>query len=196
MTETDGRRLRAVRTREAIIEAVLSLVDSGELTPTVPQIAERAGISERSIRQHFATREAVLLAGAARHAERAARLHAPPLAKGTFDARAEAFVEARVAYLEATAGVRRAAMMHADEWPILRSAIRALSAERRNEVEIAFAPELDKLDTLEHRRSRLEALHIAASGAIWDALRRDLGLSRDAARGQFAATLRALARSR
>lgn len=193
MTETDGRRLRAVRTREAIIEAVLSLVDSGELTPTVPQIAERAGISERSIRQHFATREAVLLAGAARHAERASRLHAAPLAKGTFDARVESFVAARIAYLEATAGVRRAAMMHADEWPILRSAIRALSAERRKEVETAFAPELDKH---EDRRARLEALHIAASGAIWDALRRDLGMSKPDAEAHFTATLRAMARAR
>lgn len=194
MTETDGRRLRAVRTREAIIEAVLSLVDSGELTPTVPQIAERAGISERSIRQHFATREAVLLAGAARHAERAARLHAAPLAKGSFDARVDSFVEARVGYLEATAGVRRAAMMHADEWPILRTAIKALSAERRKEVETAFMPELEKLG--DERRSRLEALHIAASGAIWDALRRDLGMSRADATKHFALTLRSLARGR
>jgi TetR/AcrR family transcriptional regulator, regulator of autoinduction and epiphytic fitness len=193
MTETDGRRLRAVRTREAIIEAVLSLVDSGELTPTVPQIAERAGISERSIRQHFATREAVLLAGAARHAERAARLHVAPLAKGTFDARADSFVEARVNYLEATAGVRRAAMMHADEWPILKTAIKALSAERKKEVEMAFGPELEKV---EDRRARLEALHVAASGAIWDALRRDLGLSKDAATKHFAMTLKALARTR
>ncbi len=189
--ETDGRRLRAVRTREAIIDAVLALVDEGELTPTVPQIAERAGVSERSIRQHFASRSALLLAGAAKHAERAARLHAPPLAKGSFDARLDAFVRARIAYLEATAGVRRAAMVHADEWPVLKTAIRALSMERKRELEVAFGPELAKH---EDRAERLEALHVAASGAAWDALRRDLGMSRAEAEKHLRFVLHALAR--
>lgn len=192
MSETDGRRLRAVRTKEAIVEAVLALVDEGELTPTVPQIAERAGISERSIRQHFESRDAVLLAGAAKHAERAARLHAPPLSKGSFDARLDAFVSARVAYLEATAGVRRAAMYHEGHWPILKSAIRALSAERKREVEVAFGPELAKGA---EEDERLESLHLASSGAVWDALRRDLGLSKADAQSHLRRSLRALARS-
>jgi AcrR family transcriptional regulator len=191
--ETDGRRLRTLRTREAIIDAVLALVDAGELTPTVPQIAERAGTSERSIRQHFASRDELLLAGAAKHAERARGLHAAPLAKGTFDARLDAFLEARVTYLEATAGIRRAAMLQATELPILRSAIRALSAERRSEVELAFGPELAKKRG-DAREDLLEALHIASSGAVWDAYRRDLELSRASAERQVRSTLEALAR--
>jgi TetR/AcrR family transcriptional regulator, regulator of autoinduction and epiphytic fitness len=191
--ETDGRRLRAIRTREAIVEAVLALVDEGELSPTVPQIAERAGTSERSIRQHFASRDELLLAGAAKHAERAAMLHAPPLAKGTLDARLDAFVRARIAYLEATAGVRRAAMLRASELPILRSAIRSLYGERRREVETAFGPELAKRRG-DARSELLEALHVAASGAVWDALRRDLEMSKSAAERHMRATLRALSR--
>jgi TetR/AcrR family transcriptional regulator, regulator of autoinduction and epiphytic fitness len=189
--ETDGRRLRAVRTKEAIIDAVLALVDAGELTPTVPQIAERAGISERSIRQHFASRSALLLAGAAKHAERASRLHAAPVAKGSFDVRLDAFVRARVAYLEATAGVRRAAMMHADEWPVLKTAIRALSMERKREVEIAFTPELARLAD---RDERLEAMHLASSGAVWDGLRRDLGMSKAEAERHLRFVLKSLAK--
>jgi len=189
--ETDGRRLRSARTREAIIDAVLALVDGGELTPTVPQIAERAGTSERSIRQHFASRDELLLAGAAKHAERAQRLHAPPLAKGTFEARLDAFLTARIEYLEATAGIRRAAMMQANELPILRSAIRALSAERRREVETAFGPELAKKRG-DARDELLEDLHVTASGAVWDALRRDLDQSRKEATARVRRTLVAL----
>ncbi len=190
--ETDGRRLRAVRTRAAIIDAVLSLVDEGQGEPTVPQIAERAKVSERSIRQHFASREAVLLAGAAKHAERAASLHAAPLSTGSFDARLDSFVEARVAYLEATTGVRRAAMRRAASWPVLRSAIKVLSAERKKEIEVAFGPELKKRRGA-GREELLEHLHVAASGAVWDALRRDLSLSLDDARNHVRATLSALA---
>jgi len=190
--ETDGRRLRSARTREAIIDAVLALVDGGELTPTVPQIAECAGTSERSIRQHFASRDELLLAGAAKHAERAQKLHAPPLGKGSFEVRLDAFLAARIKYLEATAGIRRAAMLQASELPVLRSAIRALSAERRREVETAFGPELAKKRN-DARAELLEALHIAASGAVWDALRRDLDMSRADSEAHVRRTLVALA---
>jgi len=189
--ETDGRRLRSARTREAIIDAVLALVDGGELTPTVPQIAEQAGTSERSIRQHFASRDELLLAGAAKHAERAQKLHRAPLAKGSFEARLDAFLDARIDYLEATAGIRRAAMLQASQLPILRSAIRALSAERRREVEVAFGPELAKKRG-DAREVLLEDLHVAASGAVWDALRRDLDQTRKEAEGRGRRTLVAL----
>lgn len=190
--ETDGRRLRSARTREAIIDAVLALVDAGELSPTVPQIAERAGTSERSIRQHFASRDELLLAGAAKHAERAAKLHAPPLSKGAFETRLDAFLEARVTYLEATAGIRRAAMRQASELPVLRAAIRSLSQERKREVEIAFGPELAKKRG-DAREELLEALHVQSSGAVWDALRQSLEMSRARALEHVRATLVALA---
>ena len=49
----DGRTARALRTREAIVDACISLVDEGVLKPTAPRIAERAGVSVRSVFQHF-----------------------------------------------------------------------------------------------------------------------------------------------
>jgi AcrR family transcriptional regulator len=184
--------LRSARTREAIIEALLTLVDGGELSPTVPQIAERAGTSERSIRQHFASRDELLLAGAAKHAERAARLHAPPVGRGSFDTRLDAFLDARIAYLEATSGIRRAAMRQASELPVLRAAIRSLSQERKREVEVAFGPELAKKRG-DARDELLEALHIQSSGAVWDALRQNLEMSQNRALEHVRATLVALA---
>jgi AcrR family transcriptional regulator len=151
----------------------------------------RAGTSERSIRQHFASRDELLLAGAAKHAERAAKLHAPPLGKGSFDTRLDAFLDARIEYLESTAGVRRAAMRQASELPVLRAAIRSLSLERKKEVEVAFGPELGKKRG-DAREELLEALHVAASGAVWDALRQSLEMSRANARAYVRMTLTAL----
>src|SRR3546814_6231042 len=49
----DGRTLRAMRTREAIFDATFSLIDEGDLRPTAPRVAERAGVSVRSVFQHF-----------------------------------------------------------------------------------------------------------------------------------------------
>jgi AcrR family transcriptional regulator len=189
--ETDGRRLRAIRTREAILDALLALVDAGELQPTVPQIAAKAGVAERSIRQHFSSRDEIFLAGAAKHFQRAAQLHVAPKTTGALAARLDAFVEARVAYLEATANVRRSAMMHAPEWPLVRTAIRALSLERRMEIEAAFAPEVKK-HTAHAREELIEALHVAASGAIWDAMRRDLEMTAEAAQKMLRRSLHAL----
>jgi hypothetical protein len=40
----DGRSARALRTREAIVDACIGLVEEGELRPTAPRVAERAGV--------------------------------------------------------------------------------------------------------------------------------------------------------
>ncbi len=50
---TDGRRLRSERSRQAIIDATLALMEEGDLVPTAQQIAERAGVGIRSFFRHF-----------------------------------------------------------------------------------------------------------------------------------------------
>src|SRR5215208_6794482 len=64
----DGRTARAERTREAVVEALLELLDGGDVRPT----AARAGVSERSVFQHFRDREALFEAAARRQYERVA----------------------------------------------------------------------------------------------------------------------------
>ena len=51
--QVDGRTLRGERTRSAIVEALIGLLHDGEERPTAKQIAQRAGVSVRSIFQHF-----------------------------------------------------------------------------------------------------------------------------------------------
>ena len=55
----DGRTARAERTREKVVDAVLELLDGGDVRPTAERIAKRAGVSERTVFQHFADREAL-----------------------------------------------------------------------------------------------------------------------------------------
>lgn len=54
-TSSDGRSARSVRTREAIVSAVVELILEGGDQPTAPQVAERAGVSLRSVYGHFAS---------------------------------------------------------------------------------------------------------------------------------------------
>lgn len=49
----DGRHLRVVRGKEAAIDALLALYTEGRPYPTFADIAERAGISERTLFRYF-----------------------------------------------------------------------------------------------------------------------------------------------
>src|SRR5512133_1697488 len=66
----DGRNARAERSRAAVVEALLELLDAGDVRPTAERIAARAGVSERTVFQHFRDREALFEAAARRQYER------------------------------------------------------------------------------------------------------------------------------
>jgi AcrR family transcriptional regulator len=50
---TDGRQLRRRRNREAVVEALLDLYRDGNLSPSTEEIAERSGLSPRSLFRYF-----------------------------------------------------------------------------------------------------------------------------------------------
>ncbi|MBI1188553.1 MAG: TetR family transcriptional regulator [Alphaproteobacteria bacterium] len=49
----DGRRKRGERSRRQIVEAIRALIGAGEMNPSAAQVAERAGVSLRSVFRHF-----------------------------------------------------------------------------------------------------------------------------------------------
>jgi len=49
----DGRRARTERSKQAIIDATLALMEEGNLIPTAQQISDRAGVGIRSFFRHF-----------------------------------------------------------------------------------------------------------------------------------------------
>ena len=49
----DGRRARAERNRDAVVEAILELLREGVDQPSANEIAERSGVSVRSVFRHF-----------------------------------------------------------------------------------------------------------------------------------------------
>ena len=107
----DGRTVRAERTRLAVVDALLALLDEGELRPTAERIAQRAGVSERSIFQHFGDREALFEAAALRQYERVIPTLRPVDATLPLGERIEAFVGQRTRLFERVKGVRQAALL-------------------------------------------------------------------------------------
>jgi AcrR family transcriptional regulator len=49
----DGRRLRSERSRQAILDASLALLEEGILVPTAQLVSDRAGVGIRSFFRHF-----------------------------------------------------------------------------------------------------------------------------------------------
>jgi TetR/AcrR family transcriptional regulator of autoinduction and epiphytic fitness len=177
----DGRAARALRTREAIVDACIALVEEGDLRPTAPRIADRAGVSVRSVFQHFADLPSLHIAVTERIAERMAGLVVPIDAALPIDERIGRFVEQRANLLEVMTPFRVAANVHGPFAPEIRRAVHAGSAFLRAEVEQVFAPELARMPA-SVRADVADALATAASWATWDTLRTEWNDDLDRAR--------------
>lgn len=177
----DGRTLRAQRTREAIVDASITLVEDGDLKPTAPRIAERAGVSVRSVFQHFDDLESLFAAVADRLVERLAFLFVPVDAALTLDARLDQLILQRSRLLEAISPIRRAAAVHGPFSTEITARLRDAQAFLRIEVAEVFAPELAAVPA-RARDGVLDKLDIVLSWAVWDGLRSGRGHNEDQAR--------------
>ena len=178
---TDGRAARAARTRDAIVEATVALVEEGDVRPTAPRIAERAGVSVRSVFQHFDDLPALHTAVVQRVVERLAVLVVPADPARPLADRIDAFAHNRAVLLEAVTPFRRAAAVHSPFAPELRDAVAQGSAFLRQEVEAAFAPEIEEAAPGDRRRL-VDTLAAATSWGVWDGLRADAGDTPEQAR--------------
>jgi AcrR family transcriptional regulator len=187
----DGRTVRAERTRQALVDALLGLLNEGDLRPTAERIAERAGVSERSLFQHFAGRDAMAQAVAIEQYHRIASTLEPVDVELPLPERIDAFVAERARLLEAISPVRRAALLLEPDSATVSGWLRSARRQKAAEVERVFGSELDGREP-EARAVLLAALVAASAWTSWEALRRHQGLSAERARAAMRATLAGL----
>lgn len=187
----DGRTARARRTREAIVEACVALVNQGDVRPTAPRIAQEAGVSVRSVFQHFDDLESLFTMVAERAMAQVADLLRPIAPELSFEERLDALVAQRAQLLEAITPVRRAGAVHGPVSPAIRSRVLAGHQFFRAEVEQVFAPELAAVPR-ERRERLLDMVDLAATWASWDVLRTLDGRSIDEASAVVAEMIRAV----
>lgn len=159
-----------MRTREAIVDATIGLIDDGDLRPTAPRVADRAGVSVRSVFQHFDDLERLHAAVAERLVERVAVLMVPIPPAGPLAARLEQFVHQRSLLLEAVTPIRRAAGVHGPFSGEIQARLRDGQAFLRAEVAHTFGPELDARPKGE-QLDVLDGLDAVLSWATWESLR-------------------------
>lgn len=188
---TDGRLARSAGTRTAVVDALLALLHEGDLRPTAPRIAARAGISLRSVFQHFPDMEAIFAAVADRQTARIRAASRPIPPHAPLAARIATLVAQRARIFDMIAPVRRAALLMEPFSPEIAKRLRGARVVARREIEIVFAAEL-RARRAGERSELLAALDVAASWAAWEALRMQQGLSAARARNAMTRTLSAL----
>lgn len=163
----DGRRARRHRSRDLAVDALLDLLTEGVTRPTAQQVAERSGVSLRSIFRIFDDVDTLHSEAAARQIERARHLFVDVPASGSVDKRIATVVELHDRLYRSVAPVRRAALRAAPESPALRRQLARVRMWLRTEIERVFAGELAGV---EDGGATLGAVELAISFEAWDQL--------------------------
>lgn len=169
----DGRRARRHRSRDLAVDALLDLLADGVVQPTAQQVAERSGVSLRSIFRIFDDVESLHTAAATRQLSRVRHLFVDVAAVGSLGERVDAIVEINTRLYESVAPVRRAAVRTAPASVPLRDHLAKVRGWLRAEIERVFGPELAALAN----PSAASAIELVMSFEAWDQLRSAQGLS-------------------
>ena len=139
----DGRVARRERNVDAVIDVVLELFSEDAMVPSMEQVAQRSGLSLRSLYRYFSDPEELHEAAVRRHRARIeplARLEA--IGEGSLDHRVRAFVAARIRVYEAVGATYRAAVHNSARNPRMRDTLARNRDEMRSQFERQFAPEI------------------------------------------------------
>ncbi|MHB8464557.1 MAG: TetR/AcrR family transcriptional regulator [Acidimicrobiales bacterium] len=174
--EVDGRRLRREHNREAVLDALVALFREGIYQPSSNEIADRAGISPRSLFRYFDDIDDLSRAAIERQLAAARPIveFAMPQGAGT-GGKIDRLVDARVGLFETTGPAARAARVCAHRNVVVARQLREARAYLRHQVEQVFAAELTG-----ERVALLPALDALCSFETYELLRGDQGMSRPA----------------
>ncbi|MVU83776.1 TetR family transcriptional regulator [Nocardia sp. ET3-3] len=145
-TKSDAprRRRNPEQTRRAIIEGLLSAVHDGEFDPTTRGIAERAGVSERSIFVHFPTRTALLSAVVDQQSDEVEKLIAEADPELPLAQRIDAVVRQSEAIFALQREPRVLGLIESLRTPAVDARMRLTDKRIRDALGRVFAPELDR----------------------------------------------------
>ena len=174
----DGRTLRRERNRAAMVDAMLELYCEGNLAPSSHVIAQRAGLSPRSLFRQFEDIDDLVRAAIDRQLERVRPTldldiaHDAPFAK-----RVAALVEQRQRMFDAIGAVGKVSRIRAPFQPLIAAQLRQAGSFLRHQIERLFATELAHFEPA-HAASALAAADVVSSFEAHQLLREDQRLSR------------------
>ena len=146
VVEIDGRTARRQRNHEAVLDAVLSLFREDNLQPSPEDVANRSGVSLRTVYRYYSDRAELLRAAMARHLElMGPYFELDDLGSGSLAERIDRFVMARLRLYEVVAPTARAARIAAPQNAIIRHRFELTRDRLLTQLKEQFRPELSAL---------------------------------------------------
>jgi len=170
----DGRRLRREQNRDAVVDALVGWFEDGVYEPSSAQIAERAGLSPRSLFRYFDDVDDLNRAAIAQQLATARPLLDPRVSPDDpLQPRIERLVDARIRLYGAITPGARAARITAHRHHLVAKQVAESRAYLREQVRRLFRRELTGA-----RASLLPAVDALCSFETFELLRADQKLSR------------------
>lgn len=157
----DGRAARRERNIALVLDTVVEMFSENAMVPTIEQVANRSGLSVRSLYRYFADPDELAEAAIERNRRRAVTLATiEAIGEGPLDRRVDDFVASRWRLYDAMGAAFRASVHHALRQPRLAALLGRRRDELRRQLEEQFAPELAALAADER------AVVVAAADAL------------------------------
>src|SRR3546814_2219461 len=123
-SRVEGRTARRDRNRLAVLDAVLGLFEEGNLNPGVHEVADRSGVSLRSVYRYFEDLDELITAAIDRHLERTRPLFdIDRIGEGPLGERLHRFTERRLRLFDAMRVIYRASRVRAASDPQVQSGL-------------------------------------------------------------------------
>jgi AcrR family transcriptional regulator len=168
----DGRRLRSERSRQAILDASLALLEEGTLVPTAQQVSDRAGVGIRSFFRHFPDMATLFATIDEQSRESVEALFIGGDRDGTLEERILHAVEQHAEGYENQKNSIKSTAAQSWRYESLRRNYARYQRGLRKDLE-DWLPELKSLS-----RAEREAVDAVASAEMWLRLREHQGLSK------------------
>jgi TetR/AcrR family transcriptional regulator, regulator of autoinduction and epiphytic fitness len=183
----DGRLARGVHTRMTIVQAAVTLIDSGDNHPATSDVATRAGVSLRTVFRHFGDVEGLFCEVAYRQASRYQDLIPLLPPNGPVATRILATCRQRRQLFEVIGPVLRVAQDKTEGSPRFNQALAQHRARLLGQLTRTLGPEIDAHGS--EVEVRLETLTVATGWRQWNMLRLDIGHSASSAERLLAFTV-------
>ena len=188
----DGRTLRRTRNRTAVIVALLEIIREGNLHPGASEIADRAGVSHRSIFRYFDDLDDLVRTSIDHaFAEAGPLADIPEIGDGPLPKRIDTFVDARLGLFALVDGTMQLARMRAPSIPSIDEGIAEIAELFQTQIAQHFAVELGALSS-ENRPLIVDGILVMTSYDSYTIHRRLLHSDVDRVRRAWIAAITAM----
>lgn len=164
--------MRSERSKQAIVDAMMSLIGEGNLAPTAQQVSEHAGVGIRSVFRHFSDMESLFASADKRMRAEDQALFMGGNRQGSLEERIGRAVERHAAGYEFRQNIVLSTQAQLWRFEVLRKNYARAQRALRKDWE-SWIPELKDL-----ARNQREAVDAVGSFEMWHRLREHQGLSK------------------